>query len=243
MKLEISPVHHVPEVRPGMDLPRLLQDAILASSLSLQDGDILVVTQKIVSKAEGQIVRLSEIEPSDFSQNIARALKKDARLIEVVLRESRRIVRMRGEVLICETHHGFICANAGVDRSNVEDADSVTLLPGDPDRSAWALARHLGCGIIITDTFGRAWREGLVDTAIGFARVPPMADYRGKPDAYGHPMNITVLATVDALAAAAGLVMGKTENIPAALIRGFPWEESDEGIRSLLRDPQKDLFL
>ena len=243
MKLEIFPVHHIPEVRPGMDLAQLLQDAIQASGLALQSGDILVVTQKVVSKAEGRIIRLAEIEPSGFSESIARELKKDARMIEVVLRESRRIVRMRGEVLICETHHGFICANAGVDRSNVEDADSVTLLPKDPDRSAWTLARRLGCGVIITDTFGRPWREGLVDTAIGVARVPPLADYRGKPDAYGHPMNVTVLATVDALAAAAGLVMGKAESIPAALIRGFPWEESDADIRVLLRDPQKDLFL
>jgi coenzyme F420-0:L-glutamate ligase/coenzyme F420-1:gamma-L-glutamate ligase len=243
MKLEILPVHHIPEVRPGTDLAQILHDAIAASGLTLRSGDILAVTQKVVSKAEGRIVRLAEVEPSENSISIARELKKDARVIEVILGESRRIVRMRGEVLICETHHGFICANAGVDRSNVEDANSVTLLPKDPDRSARSLAHKLGCGVIITDTFGRPWREGLLDTAIGVARVPPLLDYRGKPDAYGHPMNVTVIAAVDALAAAAGLVMGKTENIPAALIRGFIWEESSEAMSALLRDPQKDLFL
>jgi coenzyme F420-0:L-glutamate ligase/coenzyme F420-1:gamma-L-glutamate ligase len=243
MNLEISPVSGLPEVRPGMDLAQLLLDALDRSSVVLAEGDILAVTQKIVSKAEGQIVRLADIEPSDVSRSVASELKKDPRVIEVVLRESRRIVRMRGEVLICETHHGFICANAGVDRSNLEDSESVTLLPKNPDRSAAALSRRLGCGIIITDTFGRPWREGLVDVAIGFARVPPLLDYRGQPDAYGHTMNVTVLAVVDALAAGAGLVMGKTNGTPAALIRGFPWEESKLGINSLLRDQQKDLFL
>jgi coenzyme F420-0:L-glutamate ligase/coenzyme F420-1:gamma-L-glutamate ligase len=226
-----------------MDLFQLLHDGLAASGLSVRNDDILAVTQKVVSKAEGRIVRLAEIEPSGFSEAIARDLKKDARVIEVILRESKRIVRMRGEVLICETHHGFICANAGVDRSNVEETDTVTLLPKDPDRSARNLAQRLGCAVIITDTFGRAWREGLVDTAIGVARLSPLLDYRGKPDAYGHPMNVTVLAVADGLAAAAGLVMGKTANTPAALIRGFPWEESAAGIGALLRDPQRDLFL
>jgi coenzyme F420-0:L-glutamate ligase/coenzyme F420-1:gamma-L-glutamate ligase len=164
-------------------------------------------------------------------------------MIEVILRESKRIVRMRGEVLICETHHGFICANAGVDHSNVEDPDSVTLLPKRPDRSAWTIARLLGCGVIITDTFGRPWREGLVDVTIGLARVPPLIDYRGRPDVFGHTMNVTVLAAADALAAAAGLVMGKTSSIPAALIRGFAWKESSETTAALLRDHRKDLFL
>jgi len=163
--------------------------------------------------------------------------------VEVILRESRRIVRMRGEVLICETQHGFICANAGVDQSNVEGADAVTLLPKDPDRSARELARVLGCGIIITDTFGRVWREGLVDAVIGLARVPPFIDFRGKRDTYGHPLNVTLLAAVDGLAAAAGLVMGKTSRTPAALIRGFAWDEMESSASMLLRPPDKDLFL
>src|SRR4029079_13671953 len=147
-----------------------------------------------------------------------RRMKKDPRLVEVIMRESHRIVRMRGEVLICETKHGFICANAGVDQSNVKESDTVTLLPEEPDRSARELARTLGCGIIITDTFGRAWREGLVDVAIGCADVPAFIDLRGTEDMYGRPLNVTQLAAVDALAAAAGLVMGKSSKTPAALI-------------------------
>jgi coenzyme F420-0:L-glutamate ligase/coenzyme F420-1:gamma-L-glutamate ligase len=170
-------------------------------------------------------------------------MKKDPRLVEVILRESRRIVRMRGEVLICETHHGFICANAGVDQSNVEGSEVVTLLPKDPDRSARQLAAALDCGVIVTDTFGRAWREGLVDTAIGVSRVPPFIDFRGKNDDHGHRLNVTLLAAVEGLAAAAGLVMGKTSRIPAALIRGFQWEEIESGAVMLLRSPDKDLFL
>src|SRR5262245_52096015 len=170
-------------------------------------------------------------------------MKKDPRLIEVILRESRRVVRMRGEVLICETHHGFICANAGVDQSNVDGEDTVTLLPEDPDRSARRLARALGCGVIVTDTFGRAWREGLVDAAIGVARVPPFIDFRGQEDTYGHPLNVTMLAAVDALAAAAGLAMGKTSRTPAALIRGFSWKDAESNSSMLLRPVEKDLFL
>src|SRR5262249_29799961 len=154
------------------------------------------------------------------SSAIARRTKKDPRLIEVILRESRRVVRVRGDVLICETKHGFICANAGVDQSNVSGADVVSLLPEDPDRSARDLARTLGCGIIVTDTFGRVWREGLVDVTIGMARVPPFIDFRGTQDTFGKPLHATWLAAVDGLAAAAGLVMGKTSNTPAALIRG-----------------------
>ena len=159
MNLQIVPVQHVPEIRPGANLSECLREAVGLSGFNLQPGDILAVTQKIVSKAEGRIVDLRGIVPSAYSVSVARRMLKDPRLVEVILRESRRIVRMRGEVLICETHHGFICANAGVDESNVEGADTVTLLPRDPDGSARALARGLGCGVIVTDTFGRVWRE------------------------------------------------------------------------------------
>jgi len=244
MNLHIAPVEHVPEIHPGMNLGECLRDALLRSGLELERHDILAVTQKIVSKAEGRIVDLREVTPSAYSVSLARRMSKDPRLVEVVLRESRRIVRMRGEVLICETHHGFICANAGVDESNVEAAESVTLLPENPDRSARSLARALGCGVIVTDTFGRVWREGLVDTAIGIARVPPFIDFRGKTDPYGHRLRVTLLAAADALAAAAGLAMGKTSGTPAALIRGFEWEENEEtGTAALLRPAEKDLFL
>jgi coenzyme F420-0:L-glutamate ligase/coenzyme F420-1:gamma-L-glutamate ligase len=243
MKLEILPIRHVPEIRPGTDLSQCLRDALRASDFELQEHDILAVTQKIISKAESRIVDLSTIEPSPQSVSIARRMKKDPRLVEVIRRESRRIVRMRGEVLICETHHGFICANAGVDQSNVEGNESVTLLPRDPDRSARQLADALGCGVIVTDTFGRVWREGLVDATIGISRVPLFIDYRGTEDNYGHPLHVTLLAAADALAAAAGLAMGKTSGTPAALIRGFTWQETENSIKHLLRATEKDLFL
>ena len=244
MNLQITPVQHIPEIHPGTNLSECLQKAIDASSWNLQSTDVLAVTQKIVSKAEGQIVDLRSINPSPRSVAIGRRMSKDPRLIEVVLGESKRIVRMRGEVLICETHHGFICANAGVDESNVEGADTVTLLPKDPDRSARSLATSLGCGVIITDTFGRVWRDGLVDSAIGLGRVPPFIDLRGTADAYGHRLRVTLLAAADALAAAAGLAMGKAARTPAALIRGFHWEEDDQAAAlRLLRPTDKDLFL
>jgi coenzyme F420-0:L-glutamate ligase/coenzyme F420-1:gamma-L-glutamate ligase len=243
MKLEILPVHGLPEIRPGTDLGTCIADAIRASSLTLHPYDILAITQKVVSKAEGRIVALASVEPSPYSASIARRMSKDPRLVEVILRESRRIVRMRGEVLITETHHGFICANAGVDQSNVEGEDTVTLLPKDPDRSARHLARSLGCGVIITDTFGRAWREGLVDVAIGIAGVPPLLDFRGQPDSYGRPLHVTMLATADSIAAAAGLAMGKISRTPAAIIKGFIWQETQAEVKSLLRPVEKDLFL
>src|SRR5207247_2499414 len=155
-------IYHILEIRPGADLGECLREGLRASGWELQAQDILAVTQKVISKAENRIVKLSSIEPSAHSISLGRQTGRDPRLIEVILRESRRIVRMRGDVLICETHHGFICANAGVDQSNVEGADAVTLLPKDPDRSARQLAQFLGCGVIVTDTFGRVWREGLV---------------------------------------------------------------------------------
>lgn len=242
MSLQITPIRHVPDILPGMNLGECLRQAIKASGLELTDGDILAVTQKVISKAEGRIVKLAGVEPSDSTLLVAQQVKKDPRLVEIILRETRRIVRIRSDLLICETHHGFICANAGVDNSNVE-ANAVTLLPKDPDRSAQEIAQFLGCGVIITDTFGRVWREGLVDTAIGLARVPPFLDFRGQTDGYGHSLQMTVLAAADALAAAAGLVMGKTAGTPAALIRGFPWHESETTLKALLRAPERDLFL
>ncbi len=243
MSLEISPIQHIPEIEPGMNLADLLRRGLETSGFAIEPRDILAVTQKIVSKAEGRIVRLPDVTPSQQAIAIGKQSKKDPRLVQVILSETRRIVRIRGEVLICETHHGFICANAGVDRSNVEGGDSVTLLPRNPDRSARQLARQLGCGVIITDTFGRPWREGLLDVTVGVARVPLFVDFRGMPDTKGYPLQATTLAAADALAAAAGLVMGKTANTPAALIRGFVWEDSNNDIRAMLRSQEKDLFL
>ena len=243
MNLEILPVAHVPEITSGMNIGECLLDAMRLSDLVLAPSDIVAVTQKIVSKAEGRTVSLSTIEPSSYSISIGRRMLKDPRLVEVIRRESRRIVRMRGEVLICETHHGFICANAGVDQSNVPGSEYVTLLPEDPDRSARGIARVLGCGVIVTDTFGRPWREGLVDVAIGLGGVPPFIDFRGSEDCYGHDLKVTLLAAADALSAAAGLAMGKVARTPAAVIRGFVWKQSENSATELLRVPGKDLFL
>ncbi len=243
MSIVVSAIDHVPEIEPGAALGRLLLAAAEQSGIRFEAKDIVAVTQKIISKAEGRIVRLSDVVPSSQADAIARQSGKDPRLVEVVLQETRRIVRIRGDVMICETHHGFICANAGVDRSNVNGGDAVTLLPRDPDRSARQLARQLGCGVIVTDTFGRPWREGLLDVAIGVAGVPLFVDFRGTPDTKGYPLQATNLAAVDALAAAAGLVMGKTSQTPFALIRGFDWEPGNPAIASILRKPEKDLFL
>jgi coenzyme F420-0:L-glutamate ligase/coenzyme F420-1:gamma-L-glutamate ligase len=244
MNLRIEPVQHVPEIYTGVNLGDCLKKAIHASGWTLESQDVLAVTQKIVSKAEGRVVDLRCVEPSAYSTSIARRMSKDPRLVEVILRESKRIVRMRGEVLICETHHGFICANAGVDESNVAGVETVTLLPKDPDKSARSLAIAVGCGVIITDTFGRVWRDGLVDAAIGLGSVPAFIDFRGTTDPYGHRLRVTLLASADALAAAAGLAMGKTTGTPAALIRGFQWEQDGRAAAtSLLRPADKDLFL
>jgi coenzyme F420-0:L-glutamate ligase/coenzyme F420-1:gamma-L-glutamate ligase len=244
--IQITAVQHVPQIRPGMNLAVCLREGLASSGLIVTARDILAVTQKVVSKAEGRVVSLNSIEPSECAAAVATQVRKDPRLIEVIIRESRRIVRIRADVLICETHQGFICANAGVDSSNIESG-SVTLLPKDPDRSARELADSLGCAVIVTDTFGRVWREGLVDAAIGIAGMAPIIDLRGQPDTHGTPLQITVLAVADALAAAAGVVMGKTDDTPAALIRGFKWAKSSadgpDSIKALLRAPERDLFL
>jgi coenzyme F420-0:L-glutamate ligase/coenzyme F420-1:gamma-L-glutamate ligase len=243
MSLQIWPVGHIPEISPGMDMGKVLKQGIEATRLNIEPHDILAVTQKVISKAEGRVVQLKDVTPSTAASAIARQSGKDPRLVEVILRETRRLLRVREDVLICETHHGFICANAGVDRSNVEGGKAVTLLPRYPDRSARRLAQQLGCGVILTDTFGRPWREGLLDVAIGLARVPPFVDHRGHTDTRGYALQATKLAAADALAAAAGLVMGKTSQTPAALIRGHVWDSTETSIESLIRGKERDLFL
>jgi coenzyme F420-0:L-glutamate ligase/coenzyme F420-1:gamma-L-glutamate ligase len=210
-------------------------------------GDVLVLSQKIISKSEGRLLRLTDVTPSTMATTFATELGRDARLIEVILRESRRVVRMDRGVLVTETRHGWVCANAGVDQSNV-DADMVALLPEDPDRSARAFrdAVRVQAGaevyVIVADTFGRPWREGLVNIAIGVAGFAPLRSYLGERDPAGRPLQATILAVADELAAAAEPVMGKLDRIPAAIVRGLPLAPSEEGSKALLRDPARDLF-
>jgi coenzyme F420-0:L-glutamate ligase/coenzyme F420-1:gamma-L-glutamate ligase len=243
----------IPEIRPGDDIGMAVARAISASGHGLLPGDILVVTHKIVSKAEGQLILLPEIVPSAMAIDWAERWGKDARQVEVVLREAKRIVRMDRGVLIAETRHGFICANAGVDASNVSP-ETVCLLPVDPDRSAAelrdALRRHLALdeastpGVIISDSFGRAWRQGIVNVAVGVAGLAPLADYRGQTDAAGYELHVSVLAVADELAAAAELVMNKLDARPVVLVRGYvPPTGTPHGTgRDLVLDPARDLF-
>ena len=246
-ELRIIGVTKIPEIAVGDDLPSLIAAAAREMKLEIAGGDIFVVAQKIVSKAEGRIVRLDSIEPSHIAREWAAAYDKDARIVEVVLRESKRIVRMERGIMICETRHGFVCANAGVDASNVAD-NVVTLLPLDSDVSARNIQAALEksfdveVAVIISDTFGRPWREGIANVAIGVAGIAPLIDYRGHLDSHGRPLRVTVIAIADELASAAELVMQKSAGVPVAIIRGFDHERRDGSGRELLRSPENDLF-
>src|SRR6266850_1850682 len=237
----------IPEIHAGHDLVKCVTDAAHRAAIHFESGDILVIAQKIVSKAEGTVVRLKTVRPSPQAHSLAARLKKDPRAIQVVLNESRRIVRS-DHVLITETHHGFVCANAGVDHSNVPDDDVVTLLPRNPDRSAKkltaALRKRTGrrVAVIISDTFGRPWRLGLTNVAIGAAGVPVLLDLRGTRDRHGKPLTATILAIADELAAAAGLLMGKSEGSPVILIRGYRYKPSSEPAARIIRPAVEDLF-
>ena len=251
-ELSIIPIKSIGDISPGSDLGFIIYKAMQAQNIELQQGDVLVVTQKIVSKAEGNIVNLDDVQVSEFAHSLAAESNKDAPYIEVVLRESRRIVRMDRGVLICETKHGFICANAGVDESNVNGARAITLLPADPDHSAQQLRTRLqdlsgegstfDIAVIISDTWGRPWRNGQVNMAIGVAGMEAIVDYRGQYDPYGYELHASVLAVADELASAAELVMGKIDHIPVALIRGYTYTPGEGSAKTLLRDPATDMF-
>jgi coenzyme F420-0:L-glutamate ligase/coenzyme F420-1:gamma-L-glutamate ligase len=242
MRVEIVALSTLPEVRPGDDLAALIRQAAATEGQTMDRWVVLAVAQKIASKAEGAVVDLREIHPSALARSWAAEWKKDARLIELILSQSRRIVKMDRGVIIAETRHGLVCANAGVDQSNVE-GDFATVLPNDPDASARRLLASLGCGaVIITDTFGRPWREGLVDVAIGVAGLDPLDDHRGRTDRNGRKLAGTIIAVADQLAAAAGLLMLKPAGCPVVLIRGFEFQPSEGSARSLLRKPEQDLF-
>ncbi len=245
--IELRPVVGLGEVRPGTDLAAEILAALAAQAERLQGGDIVVVTQKVVSKAEGCLVELRTVEPSPLAREWAARWDKDARVVELVLRQSRRIVRMERGVIISETHHGLVCANAGVDCSNVGN-DSATLLPPDPDASAARLRSALEAGsgarlgVIISDTFGRAWREGQTNIAVGVAGVLALHHFEGQVDPTGYELRVTMLAVADELAGAAELVMGKVDRVPVALVRGFGHALGDGSARELIRPAANDLF-
>ena len=246
-RFEVIGVAGLPEIAQGADLGPLIVDAARAQGTPLATGDLLVVSQKIVSKTEGRLVRLDQVAVSPRAQALALEIDRDPRLVEVILGESRRIVRHAKGVLIVETHHGWICANAGVDQSNV-DADTACLLPLDSDASARALRSRIAAltghtlAVVIADTFGRPWREGLVNVAVGLAGFEPIVSYLGETDPAGHVLQATILALADELASAAEPVMGKLDRIPVAIIRGARWTAAESDSRPLLRDPSRDLF-
>jgi len=247
-ELRLIPIQFADEIRPGDSLTDKVVAALGQHRMRLESGDILVVKHKIVSKAEGQLVDLSTIEPSSESIEWAKQYKLDARVIELALRESRAVIRRKNGVLITETHHGFLCANSGIDVSNVDGGRHALLLPQDPDASAAKLRRALkkytgvSVPVIISDSFGRPWREGLTDFAIGIAGIKPLRDDRGRRDPHGYKLKASVEAVADELACAAGLVCGKLNRAPACIIRGYRCERGAGGVQDLLRPPSTDLF-
>jgi coenzyme F420-0:L-glutamate ligase / coenzyme F420-1:gamma-L-glutamate ligase len=238
--MNVLAVEGLPEIRPGDDLARLIADAA-----GLEDGDVVVVAQKAVSKAEGRIVRLADVQPSERARAIAG--DADPRRIEVILQESARIVRLRPPLVISQTRHGFVCASAGVDASNAPAEDTLVLLPLDPDASAAALLERLreltgrDVAVIVSDSFGRAWRQGTTDVAVGCAGLTPLLDLGGRRDPVGYELHATVIAVADEIAGAAQLVMGKLDAVPVAIVRGL--DVAGEGkAADLVMPPERDLF-
>lgn len=247
-EIRILPLAVSGEIRAGESLCARLLGAARSLRLRFQDGDILVVKHKVVSKAEGALVALDKIQPSAVSRAWARRYGLDARVRELAVRESSRVVRRKRNVLITETRHGFICANSGVDVSNVDGGRHAVLLPVNPDRSAAKLRRELKkqlgieIAVIVSDSFGRPWREGLTEVAIGVAGMRPLVDYRGRCDPHGYSLHATVDAVADGLACAAGLVCGKLAGTPACIIRGYAYQRGSCGARALIRPAKNDLF-
>jgi len=246
-QVQIIGVAGMPEVRPGDDLAALILEAVRGQGLDIEDGDVVVVTQKIVSKAEGRLVHLRTVEPSPQALELAVRTGKDPRLLEVILRESRRIVRQERGVIICETKHGFVCANAGVDTSNV-GGGVVSLLPENPDQSAERIRaaiqekKGISIAVVISDTFGRPWREGHTNVAIGLAGMSAMKDYVGQTDPHGYVLRVSTMAVADELAAAAELVMEKLSRVPVAIVRGFDYQRAEGSAQELIRPRERDLF-
>jgi coenzyme F420-0:L-glutamate ligase / coenzyme F420-1:gamma-L-glutamate ligase len=245
--VSIYAVPGIPEIGEGAPLPDLIMQGIARLGTALEPGDVVVVTQKVVSKAEGRVRALDQVEPSRRATEIGQRIGYDPRHVEIILSESVRVVREAPRVLITQTRQGFVCANAGVDRSNTGGKDLAVLLPEHPDASAQGLREDLSAlsgvavGVVISDSFGRPWREGQVNVAIGAAGVVALRDYRGQEDADGYALQGTELAVADELAAAAELVMGKLDRVPVAVIRGAP-VGGEGSVQALLRDPATDLF-
>jgi coenzyme F420-0:L-glutamate ligase/coenzyme F420-1:gamma-L-glutamate ligase len=248
-EIRIMGITGIPLLKEGDDLARIILDAAEKQGTPVAEGDILVVTQKIVSKVEGRVYKLSEIQPSILAKRLAKKMGKDPALVELVLRESRAIVRMSGRHLIAETRHGWICANAGVDVSNVSGGDTAALLPVDPDRSAKELRQQIhqlsskNVAVIVSDTFGRPFRIGHTDVAIGSSGITPVVDLRGSEDLFGYVMRVKETAIVDELASAAELAIGNAdEAIPVAIVRGLRYSPSEEGARKLVMQRKNNLF-
>jgi coenzyme F420-0:L-glutamate ligase/coenzyme F420-1:gamma-L-glutamate ligase len=247
--IEIIGIEGIPEIRNGDDLSRIISEASERQRTPLKEEDIVVVTSKVVSLAEGKILSLKSVEPSHFARKIARELDKDPRHVEVILTETKSIVRMSQKHLISETKHGFVCANAGVDKSNIKGQNNVATLPDDPDLSARKIREGINkiCGInvavVIVDTFGRPLRRGVANVAIGLAGLSPILDLRGTTDMYGYELRVTQIAVADELAASAELVMGKTRRIPVVIIRGYAYEKRENATAKELNLPaEEDIF-
>ena len=244
----IIPLRGIPEVERGSSLARLVIEAAAAAEVGISEGDVVAVAQKVVSKAEGRLVRLDEVRPTPAAVEHARRMNRDPRHLEVILSESKRIVRETERVLISRTCHGWTCANAGVDQSNVPAGEVVSLLPLDADESARRLRAEIEreakarVAVIITDTFGRPWRLGLTNVAIGAAGLNVLKDYRDHQDSGGRPLEFTLVAVADELAAAAGLAMGKISRVPAVVIRGFTFEAVEGKATEMIRPEEEDLF-
>lgn len=250
-KVQIFGVKGLPIIKKGDDLAKLICTAAERQGISIEDGDIIVVTHVVVSRAEGNVVDLDEVTPSEFAENVAKQVEKDPALVETILRESKSIVRMGDKHLICETRHGLVCANAGVDKSNVPGERNVALLPRNPDRSARTIRQKVrkltgrDVAVIVSDTHGRPLREGEINIAIGVAGMKPIRPRIGETDLFGYTLRVKSTAIADELASAAELVIGQTnEAIPAAIIRGYQYPKAEKAkAKELIREREKDLFI
>ena len=247
--LTLTPISGIPLIQPGDDLAEIILRAIAKAGMKLEDGDVLVVTSKIVSKAEGRLVNLAQVTPSPHAVELAAQTEKDPRLVELILRESAQVLRIRPGVIIVEHRLGFVCANAGIDHSNVQSPDGVLLLPENPDDTAQSLRRSLEAasgvrlGVLVIDSHGRAWRMGTVGATIGLSGLPGLVDLRGRPDLFDFRLQITQVGASDELAAAASLVMGQAaEGTPVVHVKGFPYPLREASLSELLRPQDQDLF-